>query len=271
MRYVSYPVLATALAGCMTVGAASAQPEIPAHPALNDPFYIGAGAFFPKTATSATLTSRNGVGASVEFEDTLGMRSSDSVPAAFGRWRIGERWRIEAEYFQLNRNGERVIDRDIQWGENVYPVNSTVRSKFDFSDLRVSAGYSFFRTRDKEVGVGLGLHVAAYDVGLSANAIGNEEQDVTAPLPVLSVYGQFALTERWAVGARLDRFSLSYQNYDGSLGALGVDVMYQPFRHVGFGFAYRALFIDVEAEKSGRHLKADQSFQGPMLYMNVSF
>jgi len=251
--------------------AAHAQGEIPVHPALTDKFYIGAGIFFPKTATEAQLTSRNGVGASVEFEDTLGLRAAKEVPALFGRWRFSERWRLEAEYFQLNRSGERVIDRNIQWGENVYPVNANVQSKFDFSDLRVSAGYSFFKRPDKEIGVGLGLHVAAYDVSLSANAVGEEQQDVTAPLPVLSFYAQFALTERWALSARIDRFSLSYENYDGSLSALGIDVMYQPFRHVGFGFGYRSLFIDLEAEKSGRTLKVEQSFQGPLVFMNVSF
>ena len=252
-------------------GPARAQGEAPRHPALTDEFYAGIGAFFPKTSTSAQFSGRSGLGTIVEFEDSLGMRSSDTVPAAFGRMRLGERWRIEAEYFQLNRSAERSTDREIRWGDEVYPINTEIRSRFDFSDLRVSAGYAFFKTVDKEVGVGLGLHVAAYDVSLSANAIGNEQEDVTAPLPVLSVFGQFALTERWAIGARLDRFSLSYENYDGSLTALGLDLAYQPFRHVGFGVSYRSLFISLEAEKDGRTLKAEQTFQGPMFFMNASF
>jgi len=259
------------LLGLLAAAAGARAQDIPSHPALNDRFYAGAGIFFPKTGTSAQLTSRTGVGTVIDFEDSLGIDASSSVPAGLVRWRFGERWRVEAEYFQLKRNGERVIDREIQWGENTYPVNASVSSRFDFFDLRVSAGYSFFRTRDKEIGAGLGLHVAGYDVGLTANAIGTEEQDITAPLPVISLYGQFALTDRWAVSARLDRFSLSYENYDGSLSALGIDVMYQPFRHVGFGAGYRSLFIDLEAEKSARHLKVEQSFQGPLLFMTVSF
>jgi hypothetical protein len=252
-------------------GAASAQGEAPRHPALTDRYYAGIGAFFPQTSTSAQLSGRSGAGTIIEFEDSLGMRSSDTVPAAFGRMRLGERWRVEAEYFQLNRSGERSTEREIHWGEEVYPVNTELRSRFDFSDLRVSAGYSFFKTVDKEVGVGLGLHVAAYDVSISANAIGEEQEDVTAPLPVLSLYTQFALTERWAIGGRLDRFSLSYENYDGSLTALAIDIAYQPFRHVGFGLSYRSLFISLEAEKDGRTLKAEQTFQGPMFFMNASF
>lgn len=251
--------------------AAGAQEAIPTHPALNDKFYLGAGAFFPRTTTSAQLTTRTGVGVSVDFEETLGLKAAETVPVGFARWRFGERWRVEAEYFQLNRSGEKGIDRDIQWGDKVYPINASVQSKFDFSDLRVSVGYSFFKTRDKELGVGLGLHVAAYDVGLSANTVGNEQQDVTAPLPVLSFYGQFALTDQWAVSGRLDRLSLSYQNYDGSLTAMGLDLMYQPFRHVGFGLGYRSLYINLDAEASGRTLQLKQSFQGPLVFMNLSF
>jgi hypothetical protein len=130
---------------------------------------------------------------------------------AMARWRTGNRWRIEAEYFQMNRTGNKTIDRTINWGDQTFPVNSTVSSKFDFSDLRLSAGYSFFRTKDKEVGVGLGAHVAKYDASLSGSFNGaplaGESEKITAPLPVLSFYGQFALTDRWAVAGRMDRLA----------------------------------------------------------------
>ena len=57
--------------------------------------------------------------------------------------------------------------------------------------------------------------------------------------------GQFALTDRWAIDARLDRFSLSYDHYSGDITSMAMDVLYQPFRHVGFGLGYRAMFIDL--------------------------
>jgi hypothetical protein len=48
--------------------------------------------------------------------------------------------------------------------------------------------------------------------------------------------------------------------------------MYQPFRHVGFGLGTRAMVFDVSAtDESQRTLKFRQSFQGPLLFMNVSF
>lgn len=260
----------------MIIGVASAVPAaaqeaIPDHPALRDRFYFAAGWFFPSTTTSAQFDSRAGVGTTVDFESGLGMQESKSVPVALARWRIGERWRIEGEYFQLNRTGEKAIDRTITWGDQTFPVNAQVNSKLDFSDLRVSAGYSFFKTKDKELGVGIGAHVAAYDASLSANGIGGQSEKITAPLPVLSAYGQFALTDRWAVSGRMDRFALKYDKFSGNLTGIGLDLMYQPFKHVGFGLGSRALALKVEADDNGRKAQFKQTFQGPLAYVNVSF
>ena len=271
MRHASSPLLGIVLAGC-AAAAGAAQGDIPLNPALQDRYYFAIGAFFPRTTTEAQLDSTTlGAGTNVNFEKALGMEESKPVPSLMGRMRLGERWRIEAEYFQLNRSGTRRIDGDIQWGDTIYAVNTELNSSFDFYDLRVSAGYNFFRRPDKELGVALGFHIASYDVSLSGTNAATEQEDVLAPLPVISFYGNFALTERWAVGARLDRFSLKYDKYQGSLTALGLDLTYQPWRHVGFGLAYRSLFVHFEAEQDARLLIFRQTFQGPLVFMNVSF
>jgi hypothetical protein len=266
---VRFLVVLLALAAVVTPAAAQ---DVPVNPALTDRFTFAVGAFYPKTTTEVRIDStRLGVGAGIQLEDSLGMESRKAVPNLGVRWRFAERFRVEMEYFALNRSGERVIDRDLQIGDQVFAANSNVTSSFDFFDLRVSAGYSFFKRTDKEVGVGLGLHMAGYDISFTSNATGTSQEDVLAPLPVVSLYGQFALTDRWAVGGRIDRFSLSYENFDGKLTSLGLDVTYQPFRHVGFGLAYRTLFISLEAEKNSRTLKFEQSFDGPLLFMTASF
>jgi hypothetical protein len=242
------------------------------NPALNDRFFFYGGAYIPKSATSAQLNSTKlGLGTNIDLEQTLGIQTQKGVPDAGARWRISERWRVEAEYFQLNRDGDRTIDRDIQWGDQVFPVNSHVVSQFDVSDTRISAGYSFFKRPDKELGAGFGLHVLKYSMSLSSTNIGAESNGVTAPLPVLSLYGQFALTDHWAIGSRIDWLSLSYNQYSGSITSLSADLMYQPFRHFGFGLAYRSLFIHFESTNSNFTGKVDQSFQGPLLYVNASF
>jgi hypothetical protein len=270
MKALRIAVGGITLAICMPI--AQAQDAVPIHPQLHDKFYFAAGAFFPKTSTTAQLDSTAlGAGTNINFEQALGMTTDKTVPDAFARWRFADRWRFEVEYFALNRNGDKVLEQDITWKGQTFTVGTDVVSKFNFSDIRTSVGYSFFKTADKELGVGFGFHLASYNVALSAAAIGDEAQKVLAPLPVFSVYGQFALTDHWAVGGRMDRFVMSYDKYDGNITSMALDLNYQPFRHVGFGLAYRSLFILLKATGTDYTALFAQTFQGPLLYMNASF
>ena len=265
----SFKALTLAMLGTVMAPAGAAEAV---HPALNDRFYLAIGAFRPETTTTAQLDStRTGIGANIDLENALGISRDDTIPGFMARWRITNRWRVEAQYYAIEREAIRSIDREIRFGDRVFPISASVSTRFDFADLRVSVGYALFRTVDKELGVGLGLHTAKYDLSLSAPLVGSQATDVTAPLPVLSVYGQFALTERWAVAARFDRFSLSYDKYDGSLDAISIDLMYQPFRHVGFGLAERSLNISLTETDANRTLRYRQALEGPMFYVNVSF
>jgi hypothetical protein len=270
MRTIRVAVTGAMLFVCVPL--AHAQDAVPIHPTLNDKFYFAAGAFLPKTSTTAQLDSTAlGVGTNINFEQALGMTTQKVVPDAFARWRFTDRWRFEVEYFGLNRSGDKVIEQDITWKGQTFTAGTEVVSKFDFSDLRTSVGYSFFKTPDKELGVGFGFHVASYNVALNASGIGDEAQKVTAPLPVFSIYGQFALTDRWAVGGRMDRFVMSYDKYQGNITSMALDLNYHPFRHVGFGLAYRSLFILLKASGTDYSALFAQTFQGPLLYMGASF
>jgi opacity protein-like surface antigen len=160
MRHTVHTLLGIAVIAAATA-AGAAEGDIPDHPALSAKWYFGAGVFIAKTTTQASLSSSTlGVGAIIDFEDTFGMDEEKTVPGFMARWRINQRWRVEAEYFEFNRSQTRATNREVQWGDLVFPINTQVSSDFDFSDLRVSVNYSFFRTKDKEVGAGLGLHVA---------------------------------------------------------------------------------------------------------------
>jgi hypothetical protein len=259
---------------------ARADDAVPQHPALQDTVYFSVGMFHPKTSTSTQLDSTtHGVGTNIDFERALGMQTQEGVPDFFLRWRVTDRWRFDAGYFELNRSGDKVIDREINWGDQTYSVGAEVKSKFDFSDLRIAGAYSLFKRPDKDVGIGFGFHVASYDAALSLAGLGaasgiggsSEAKKVTAPLPVLTGYGQFALTDRWAISVRVDRFALSYNDNSGNITSSAIDVQYQPFRHVGFGFAYRSLFIDLTATRTTTTATFNQTFQGPLLYVSASF
>lgn len=248
------------------------QDAIPDNPALRDRFFIAIGGYLPTASTDVRLDSTAlGVGADVNFEDTLGLDERKLTPEFIGRWRFTERWRLEAEYFRLDRSGTRTLNGAIQVGDKVYSVNEELQSEFNIAVTRISVGYSFFKTRDKELGIAIGAHVANIETRLNGSLVGAEGADATAPLPVLSLYSQFALTDKWAVGARFDRFALEVDQYRGDITSLGLDLQYQAFRHVGLGIGVRTLDIELEADKDDFRGKIESRFNGPIFYVNASF
>jgi len=275
MRMLKSSVITTLLAASFPL-TCSADVDWGLNHALNDTLAFELGALYAaKASNTAQLNSTKlGVGTNVNFQELLGMDTWAWGPDVAARWRMSEKWRLEASYFWISQSGSKSINQDIQWGDVVFPFNAQVDSKLNFSDFRTSIGYSFYKTSDKEVGVGIGLHVLGYQASLSSVTLGTEGGNVLAPLPVVSLYGGFAMNEHWSVQARLDVFSLTYEQYHGSITSIGMDVLYQPFRHIGFVVGYRALVLDFQADSTGLGSfqgKYNQTLQGPAMYMTLTF
>ena len=245
---------------------------IPRHRLLSDTFRLSLGGFYADSTTEARLsTPAGGVGADVNFEDALGLDERKLVGEATAYWRFGERWRLDLNYFSLNRSASRTLASQIDWGGNTYPVGTTVDSSYKVSDLRAAVGYSFFRRPDKELGFGLGLHSTAFKASLDAAGVGAKSQSVTAPLPIAVLYGNFALTDTWALSLRSDWLSLSYDKYSGSIRSSAVDFVYQPFEHWAFGFGVHSLTLALDVNNPDARLQTRIVFQGPAAYLSASF
>lgn len=252
--------------------AAETTGPIPEHPMLSDDIVITLGIFYPRSTTSAALApSGGGTGTVINFEDTLNLDKRSVAPNVGIFWRASENWRVNFEYFDISRDATRTLAQEIQWGDSTFTAGTTVDSTFDFSDLSVSAVYSFFKRPDKELGIGLGMHVAGIKSNIQASGIGAEKADVTAPVPVVNFYGMFALTDRWAVNMRADWLSLTYGDYSGDVRNIEINALYQPYRNIGFGIGVRSLVIDIGSDNPDWRGQARVAFQGPAAFTTVSF
>lgn len=242
------------------------------HPYLQDRWTIQLGVFYPDVSTTAELdNSALQRGTQVDFEDDLDLADRKALGSILASVRLGERWRIEAEYFALNRSGTRALSRTINWGNNTYTVGTVVSSSFDSDIYRLSGGYSFVKDDKSELGVALGLFATDFKASLSAPAIGSSASDALAPLPTIGAYGAYAFTPRWLMSGRVDYFSLSYDQYDGSLTNFQIALDYRFTRHFGVGGGYRYVRYNLETSKSSWRGEIDYKFSGPMLYGVASF
>ena len=249
----------------------SVNSDIPNHHSLTDQFFFGLGAFSATSSTHARLTGSAGIGTDVDFEETLGLDDNEITPWGIFRWRCSESWRVEMEYFQLNRSNTTTLRGDIVWGDQTYVAGTKVESQFDFAVTRLSCGYSFFKRQDKELGVALGFHVTKIRADISTNTTGGDAAKLLAPLPVASVYGQVALTDLWALSGRLDALALSYYPYSGHIYSIGIDALCQPWRNFGFGIGWRSLDIQATSQSNDWEGEVGANYSGPVIFATASF
>lgn len=256
----------------VTAVSAAADEVIPTHPALNAKFAFTLGAYNSRSTTAASLgPSSGGTAVLISFEDTLGLDERTLTPFANFLWRFSDRWRLEVDYYEISRDANRALATDVTWGDTTFPAGTGVDSSLDFADVRTSVAYSYFQRKDKDFGVGLGLHVSSIKASINSISTGSDNGDVTAPLPVVNFYGMVALTNEWAVNMRGDWLSLTYGDFSGDVRDIKIDVLYQPFQHIGFGLGVRSLTIDLEIDRSDWRGNARLNFQGPTIFMTATF
>ncbi len=273
VRVHAGPLRAALLTAALLAGCAGIPDvPIPNNRTLRDRVLLAGGGFYARMSTEARLDSETlGIGADVDFEDHLGLDSEVLVPFGMARVRLDDRWRLEVEYFGVDRESTDTLEVEIQWGDFVFPVDTGLASSFELDVLRFSLGYAFFRRKDKELGLALGVHGAKIDATL-ADASGNsDEGELLAPLPVASLYGGIALTDTWSVNMRVDAFSLEYEEYDGRVLSNGLDLVWQPHRHIGLGVGYRSLLVDLEADDDDFSGRVESDFRGPVAFLSMSF
>jgi len=238
------------------------------------------------TGRASTPRSRvdgpNGIGTGISLEDDLAFKDREMLPFALLNLRLGERWHLEGEWFDLNRDSSYTTTEDIVIGDpggNVtIPAGSSVSSQFDTTVYRLSLGYSFFKRPDSELGVSLGVHATDFDLGIQ-ETLGNNHAaaDALAPLPTIGIYGAYAFSPKWLLIGRADVFSLSYSRYSGSLLDFDLGAEYQALDWLGLGLSYRFVEMDLKAKADGP-IDGEEwvgtfnyKYSGPTLYLSLTF
>ncbi len=81
---------------------------------LDDRFSLSLGAFFTNRDTDTRLDSETlGKGTEIDFENDLGLDSSDSVVRIDGHYRFSQKHRVNFSVFDLSRDSSATIQRDI--------------------------------------------------------------------------------------------------------------------------------------------------------------
>ena len=237
-----------------------------------DQFSLSLGVFITDRDTNARFDSAADTGTPTDFEKDLGLDSSDTVFRVDGYVRFSERHRADFSVFDLSRKSSKQIDRDIQWGDELYSIDTQIKSDFDLAIYKAAYTYSFLQGDSGYLGATIGLYVADTRVSLAEENIGQAEVgEITAPLPVIGLRGEHKLSDRWTFRASGEFFVVEYDNIDGSLVDLYAGFDYRVMDKMSVGIGFNSVSLDVDATKSAFEGAFDWQYSGGLVFLKFNF
>ncbi len=240
---------------------------------IDDRFSISLGAFFTDWGTDVRLDSDTlGPGTNIDFENDLGLQSSTSIFRIDGHYRFNDRHRINFSVFDMSRDANHTIDRDIQFGDIIFAINADLSANTDLSIYKLAYTYSFLRRESGYLGATFGLFMADSTFRLSERNLGRAETgSISAPLPVIGLRGSYQLSDRFTFRGNVEFFAIDYDNVDGVLTDFYAGVDYQMSQHTAIGLGYNKVSIDVDAKRDRFIGTLDWSYDGALLFLKLNF
>ena len=211
--------------------------------------------------------------------DDLGLDEDYTTLFLNGALRLGERWRLRLDYFGYHEDATKRSDIEFEFDDIDIPVGAIIDSKLDIDLYVVNLGYDIYQSDRANLSIGLGAHVADLNLEVSGEIrsgdttvqLGEEDEDVLAPLPNLYLSGSYALKENLILNCDGGWMSLSYGDYDGDLVFARGTLEYWPFKHVGIGAGYIYTKADIDYDPGHKQETYDIKMPGPLAYLVIGF
>lgn len=214
-----------------------------------------------------SLDPSGGSGTTVDLEDGVGMDKDTNDFFFRGYYRFKPKHRIEASYYGLKREGNRVIDQQIVWGDYTWDVNALLESESQATFARVGYAWSF--VRKPKVDVNFHTDLAYLETGLtlrgttSTGTYADEDGSAGFPYPTLGLSLNGYLGKHVVADLRLDWIGgFEVSGVEGSILAGEIGVRGYLTRHIGLGVHWILWEVDASTTDADKDLEVDYGFDG---------
>jgi len=194
------------------------------------------------------------LGGVLNFEDDLDLGDQQTVPSLDFEWQIAKRHRLAVRWQDLSRDSNAQTLTDIEWGDEVIPINADITLAFDTTQLFIDYTYYPWVKERWAAGFGIGLRfmdlktTLAWHLDSGVVEEGTQEADVTAPLPYLYFEYRRLLSDHWRMNLGVGWLDVTIGDISGGqwIGRAGIE--YLLGRRWAVGGAVNFATIDAEAK-----------------------
>jgi len=261
-----------------------AQEDVEKHPLLTDKFVFSGGLFLPSKEVKFSVNGES-IDNDNDFGKAFNITNYQSTYTLGFDWRFSKKWKLSADYFKMKDVKVADLHEPIVWEDYIFD-----------GEVELGIGIGVFRTmvsriisqgNKHELGVGIGLHVMPISIYVEGDAtlIGpdgegtknyeSQSLSVTAPLPDIGFYYNWALSSKWFISADVDFLYIAIGDYIGWLWDISGGVKYQIVDFFGVGVNYEYYSVDLEVDKGNEVGEWQGSlgvtYNGPMFLVHFNF
>ncbi len=246
------------------------RPVIP----LNDRFSVSLGGFLLDTDTEIRVDGEARAPRSTRGRD-LGLQDADRFRID-AYWRMTPRQKLRLMYFDTNASGTRVIDEEIDFGDDGVPhQHRGSRARGNTGHL-AAYEFDFLQGDTYELGGTFGIHNLSFETGLSVDANGqtaaiSSKAEADGPLPVLGLHGVWRFNDKFYLDAGLQYFQISFDPYDGSVTDFNISGVWQFSEHWGVGAGWNQFRTNLEVDGDRFDGELTWKYGGARIFVTASF
>ena len=246
------PVLLSLIAVVFLAAATPAEAQRDFEP-LFDKFSLKLEGSWIGLKTEIGLDSETlGTGTTLNFEDDLGLSSTEAIPSIAFEWQIARKHRLAVRWQDFSRDSSAQALTEIQWGDEIIPVDANITLGFDIEQWFLD--YTYYPwVKDKwAAGFGLGLRWLDLFTELrweeQTIGEGGDSVDASAPLPYLYFEYRRLFSERWRFIAGLGWLYVNIDGISGGqwIGKIGFEYLLGKRWAVGGGLNMATIDVDAE-------------------------
>ena len=217
-----------------------------------DRWSLRIGGYLTGLDTTIRLDSPiDGEGTSISLEDDLGFSDSESVPRFRLGLILGKRHEISGGYYKTDRDSSTTIQREIEWGDEVFPIDLTIGAFYNMEFANIAYTYYFYSSESTALGITGGLVYASLGVGVGAAASGpgvsvEEDVNTSIPVPQLGFTVNHYLGKRFVLAGRVGYIAFNLDDWEGSVASVGAAIEHRTWNFLGFGLGYGYTDYDVD-------------------------
>jgi len=220
---------------------------------LFDKFNVSAQFSWAELNTEIGLDSETlGTGTTLNFEDDLNLDSNKAIPTLAFEWQIARKHRLGVRWQDIDRDSSAQALTEIQWGDEVIPVDADITLAFDITQFFIDYTYYPWVKEKWAAGFGLGFRWLDLKAELRWEEAtlggGDDSIDQPAPLPYLCFEYRRLFSDKWRFMFGLGWLSLTFDDVSGGNYVGRASIEYLLGKRWSFGAAINLANANVDVK-----------------------